>query len=154
MAPPLEAEVITNRILKEKSKKSQKLSDKKAIYFLISYYGQKSMILAYRIKQICKKVLPLIEVNVCLKKTFTIKSIFLPLQKGLNGSKNKKLVYKISCLNCDKCYIGETSRQKDVRMKEHEADVRKFAESSNFAKYANTRQYSFDFARSETRKKS
>ena len=53
-----EAEVITNRILQEKSKESRKLPDKKVIYFVIPYYGQESLILSYRIKQICKKLLP------------------------------------------------------------------------------------------------
>ena len=121
-----EAKIISNRILKGKSKESSNLSSKKTVYFLILYYDQESMILSHHIKQIRRKLLPLIKINVCFKKTFTIKSIFLPLQKGKDEStKNEKLVCKISCLNCDKCYIGETIREKQIRMKEHETDVKK-----------------------------
>lgn len=97
------------------------------MYFLISYYGQESTLLANRIKQICKELIPLIKVNTCFKKALTLKNIFLPIQKGLDETKkNKKLVYKISCLDCDKCYVGETSREKTTRIKEHEAYVKNF----------------------------
>ena len=146
-----EGEVISNRILKGESKELKKPSEIKTIYFLITYCGQESTILAHRIKQICKKLLPFVKINVCFKKTFTIKNIFLPLQKGLdNSKKNKNLIYRIPCLNCNKCYVDETSRNKQTRMKEHESDVRMFIESSNVAKHANTENHSFDFTRPET----
>ena len=145
-----EAEVISKKIISQQQQ-TQKLQQKKKVYFLLSYYGQESTILAHRIKQICKKLLPLIQVNVCFRKTFTIKSVFLPLQKGCDESKKKKkLVYKIPCLNCDKCYIGETNREKETRMKEHKADIRKHTESSNVAKHANEEKHSFNFTQSET----
>ena len=34
-----------------------------------------------------------------------------------------KGIYKVSC-SCGKCYIGETRRSFQVRIKEHEADIR------------------------------
>jgi hypothetical protein len=147
-----EAEVISKKIIdQQQQQQTQKLQQKKKVYFLLSYYGQESTILAHRIKKICKKLLPLIQINVCFRKTFTIKSVFLPLQKGCDESKKKKkLVYKIPCLNCDKCYIGETNREKETRMKEHKADIRKHTESSNVAKHANEEKHSFNFTQSET----
>ena len=121
------------------------------VFFLLPYYGEESTILANKIKHLCKKLLPLIQVKTCFKKTFTIKSNFLPLQKGMDESKKeKKLVYKLSCQNCNKCYVGETNREKKVRMKEHQTDIKKFTESSNVAKHANTEKHIFDFDNSET----
>jgi hypothetical protein len=145
-----EAEIITK---KRKSQKQQlnNAQQKKKVYFLLSYYGSESIILAQRIKRLCKKLLPLIEINVCFRKTFTIKNIFLPIQKGPDElKKNKKLVYKIPCLNCDKCYIGETKREKEIRMKEHQADIQKHKQCSNVAKHANENKHSFNFIQAET----
>ena len=68
----------------------------------------------------------------------------------MNLKKEKKLVYKISCLNCDKCDVREANREKKVRMKEHQTDIKKFTESSNVAKHANTEKHAFDFDTSET----
>ena len=34
--------------------------------------------------------------------------------------KESGVVYKVSCGDCDKCYIGETGRQLKIRLKEHE----------------------------------
>lgn len=145
-----EGEAIVNRKSNKQVTHPAKI-DKQKVYFLLNYYGEESTILAYRIKQICKKLAPLIQINIGFRKTFTIKSIFLPLQKGIDESKKeKKLVYKISCANCDKCYIGETNREKKTRMKEHEADIRKCAEFSNIAKHANTEKHSLDLANTET----
>jgi hypothetical protein len=89
--------------------------------------------------------------NVCFRKTFTIKSVFLPLQNDQDELKKKnKLIYKIPCFNCDKCYIGETNREKETRMKEHKSDIRKCNESLNVVKHANEEKHSFDFTNSET----
>ena len=91
------------------------------------------------------------EINICFRKAFTIKNVFLPIQKGPSESKKKqKLVYKISCLNCDKCYIGETNREKEIRIKEHQADIKKHSQRSNIAKHANENKHSFDFTQSGT----
>ncbi|XP_064469769.1 uncharacterized protein LOC135384497 [Ornithodoros turicata] len=34
------------------------------------------------------------------------------------------VVYKLQCLDCDTCYIGETGRKRRTRIKEHKSDVR------------------------------
>ncbi|CAF3362230.1 unnamed protein product [Rotaria sp. Silwood2] len=144
-----EGEIISKRIISQQ--KAQILQPKKILYFILSYYGQESTILAHRIKRLCKSSIPHLQINVCFRKTFTLKSIFLPLQKGLDESKkHKKLIYKITCSDCEKCYIGETNREKEIRIKEHKADIKKQAVSSHVAKHANEQKHSFDFSRSET----
>ena len=42
------------------------------------------------------------------------------------GGKGQKagVVYEIKCGDCEKCYIGETGRNADTRVKEHRAHAR------------------------------
>ena len=66
---------------------------KKNIFFILTYYEIESAILAQRIRRICHKYIPLVKVNIAFKKAFTLKSIFLPIQKGYDKvKKDKKLV--------------------------------------------------------------
>jgi arginyl-tRNA--protein-N-Asp/Glu arginylyltransferase len=67
-----------------------------------------------------------------------------------NNKRTKKLVYKIQCTNCEKCYIGETNREKSIRLKEHQKDIKKSSDKSNIAKHANDHKHAFNFPESET----
>ncbi|CAF3445265.1 unnamed protein product [Rotaria socialis] len=67
-------------------------------------------------------------------------------EKGSDALKeNKKLVYKIPCSNCNKCHLGETNREKEIRMKEHQADIKNHTQCSNVAKHANENKHSLNF---------
>jgi len=41
----------------------------------------------------------------------------------VNLDETAECLYRISCKNCDKVYIGETGRSFGVRMKEHQKEV-------------------------------
>ena len=146
-----EGEVIVKKILNKSLNQQQNSPNKKNIFFTLTYYGIESTILAQRIRRICLQYLPLYNVNIAFKKTYTLKSIFLPIQKGQDKTKiNKKLIYKIPCINCNKSYIGETNREKSTRMKEHEKDIRKLSNTSNVAKHVIEHNHSFNFNKVET----
>ena len=44
-------------------------------------------------------------------------------RKALPKGSDTGLVYSISCGQCDKAYVGETSRSLKVRLREHQADM-------------------------------
>ncbi|CAF4497210.1 unnamed protein product, partial [Rotaria socialis] len=70
----------------------------------------------------------------------------IKIAKGSDALKeNKKLVYKIPCSNCNKCHLGETNREKEIRMKEHQADIKNHTQCSNVAKHANENKHSLNF---------
>ena len=57
-------EVVANK-RKSQQQQSNKIQHKEKVYFLFSYYGQESMILAQRIKRLSKTLLSLIDITVC-----------------------------------------------------------------------------------------
>jgi predicted GIY-YIG superfamily endonuclease len=53
-----------------------------------------------------------------------------------DAQQTKQCVYSIPC-DCDTCYIGETSRPLDVRIKEHKCNLTQgFLEKSKLAQHA------------------
>ena len=144
-----EAKVIVG---KKKSSKisTQQSSIKEKVTLLLSYYGQESTVSAQRIIGLCKKFLPLISIRVAFKKTFTLTQPFFRFQKSIQErNKDKKLVYKISCPNYDKCHTGETNQEKLTRINKHKKEVKKISEVSNIARHIHVEKHTFDFDESE-----
>ena len=114
--------------------------------FTIAYYGQESTVLAARIKKLCKKYLTHIDIRFAFRKQHTLKSIFLPIIKGRGlGRYYEKFVYRILCANREKAYIGETNRNRYVRMKERQANIRKHESSSVLTRHTEREKHTFDF---------
>ncbi|EZA46952.1 hypothetical protein X777_00560, partial [Ooceraea biroi] len=44
---------------------------------------------------------------------------------NLTNNQHTDVVYKIDCLNCAACYIGQTKRHLETRVKEHRSDISK-----------------------------
>jgi hypothetical protein len=40
-------------------------------------------------------------------------------------SKQTEIVYEIDCVHCNSCYIGQTKRHLETRIKEHRNDIKK-----------------------------
>ena len=124
---------------------------KKTVFFTLGYYGHETVILASKIRKVCQKLLPHVDLHLAFKKQNTLKQTFLPLQKGMDESKkDKNVVYKIPCRDCDLAYIGETSRNRSTRMKEHKADIKNNKATSDLAKHVNTLKHTADFTNIET----
>ena len=141
-----EGEIIAKRINNNENKKTKNSTKKNKIYFTLPYYSEESVMLSQKIKRLGKKFLPNIDIIVALKKTNTIKSILLPIQKGTDEEKaTKKLVYKISCKNCDYSYYGETNLELSTRLKEHQEDIRKQKETSKIVQHVYEKKHAMDF---------
>ena len=50
--------------------------------------------------------------------TFKIKNLF-NVKDPLPGGLRTRVVYKFSCVSCNVCYVGETSRHFSTRVNEH-----------------------------------
>ena len=74
-------------------------------------------------------------INFGMKPTNTLKSYF-PKLKHSQNKYEKSGVYELKCKDCNCSYIGQTSRNFGIRMKEHEASIRlNHPEKSHYAKH-------------------
>ena len=81
----------------------------------------------------------------------SVKSIFLPKLKGTDEDrKKKKLVYSIPCKDCDKIYIEETSRMREVRINEHKSKIRTLSSDSKIVEHILKFTHDFDFSSIKT----
>ncbi|CAF1179846.1 unnamed protein product [Adineta steineri] len=125
--------------------------NKNTIFFTIKYFGQESVVFASQIKKYCRKLVPNLTIQFAFQKHNSLKSIFLPIIKGIDENKKKKnLVYSIPCTNCDKVYIGETSRMKETRMKEHQNNIRLLSSNSKLVEHILEHKHQFDFSNTKT----
>ena len=92
------------------------------------------------------------KIQFAFKKHLSLKHIFLPSLKGREESKaNKKLVYSIPCSDCDRVYIGETSRRIETRMSEHQTKIRTLASAdSKMVEHIIQHKHKFDPSKVET----
>ncbi|CAF1590746.1 unnamed protein product, partial [Didymodactylos carnosus] len=143
----LEGKVIAKRLENPKHRKVIKLQSKlRNIFFILPYFGEETFVLGQRIKKLCKQMIPTVDLQIAYKKTLTLKSIFLPIQKGLDESKKmKNILYSIPCTNCDFKYFGETSRDINIRIEEHRYDVRRHAPNSKIVQHVHEKKHVMDF---------
>lgn len=60
--------------------------------------------------------------------------------------KRTNIVYKIACTNCDACYIGQTKRHLETRIKEHNSNIKKhYSNYSVISKHRTVLGHDFDW---------
>ncbi len=86
------------------------------------------------------------KLNIAFRKTNSLKNIFLPLQKGKDSSRvGSKMIYKIQCQNCDSVDIGETTREKAIKTKEHQKNVKNMDLNSKIFQHVYQNSHSMNF---------
>ena len=56
----------------------------------IGFYGNEAAEFAKKLKKKCQKNSAFVQINIAFKKTLTLKSIFMPIQKGKNIGRKKE----------------------------------------------------------------
>ena len=82
---------------------------------------------------ICEKIriLKKWRISAVMKPHTTLRNMLVHPKDKLDPREG---VYKIACRNCGKCYIGETKRKLDVRVKEHREEVEKLDKGRSFTR--------------------
>ncbi len=64
------------------------------------------------------------KISTAVKPHRTLRNILVHPKDIIEKDKKCNVVYKVTCRNCGKCYIGETGRQLKTRIGEHQDDVK------------------------------
>ena len=86
---------------------------KKEIFIVLPYLGIQSKIVTQQLKSCIQKFYGCFNPKIVFRNTRRIKSFF-PYTDGLNRSLRSKVVYKVSCWDCDDCYIGKAKRRLNI----------------------------------------
>ena len=79
------------------------------------------------------------------KPTNTIRSQLCKLKDRRNVTEKTNVVYEISCRDCDQVYIGQTSRQLQQRVSEHQRAVRLQDHLSLLYQHSNQHTHTMNF---------
>ncbi|KAF0147214.1 MAG: hypothetical protein FD143_3091 [Ignavibacteria bacterium] len=115
--------ILTQEIRKlNKTNGKENLIKKKQLYFGINYNGENSEQYARLINRLLRKYGPCSsQVQVYYRKSASFaQELQRPFRKK-RVKANSNCIYRIDCKNCEKCYIGETGRQLNIRIKEHKS---------------------------------
>ena len=82
---------MAKRMSNNNTNNQQTTVKKKSIFFTISFYGNESAEFGKKLKKICEKYSPFVQVNIALKKTLTLKGILLPIKKGIEKREKTSL---------------------------------------------------------------
>lgn len=107
-------------------------------YFSLPYFEH----LSYNLRKIFSKFQ---NVKLAFRNTLTVKTLFSKLKDKDEILNNSNVIYSIPCLECDKKYIGQTSRKLKDRITSHKSDVRHNKQSCTLARHAIENIHSFDY---------
>jgi hypothetical protein len=82
------------------------------------------------------------DINIAYRTTNTLDHL-LTRQNYNSDSFSKSGVYKLTCPDCRKSYVGQTVRQFQLRYKEHHRSLQDKTDTSRFAKHLNESGHSF-----------
>ena len=80
---------MTVKKIKDKNDNSRPVYNKENIFLTLSCYGNESAEFVRKQKEFVKKYLPTKQLKIAFKKTLTVRSIFLLLQKGADLEKKE-----------------------------------------------------------------
>ena len=65
-------------------------------------------------------------ITFAVSNRFNVKNLIHANIKGKDPLNKKSGIYKVNCKDCRKCYIGQTRRNIEIRMKEHFRNIKCF----------------------------
>jgi hypothetical protein len=113
------------------------------ISLVLSYIGHESFIFSRKLMRILRSTK--LNTRIIFKKHKTIGQQFRDKMKGQN-SKKIGVVYCIDCKDCEKIYVGQTGKDIQTRMQQHEEKCRSSEEqSSSILKHSRLMNHRFNF---------
>ena len=85
------------------------------------------------------------DVNIAHQPAKKLKDELCRLKDRRRVGERAGVVYKLGCGDCNACYVGETGRQVDDRMSEHQRDISNRKRNSKVFEHVNNTGHNFNF---------
>nr|CAH8860870.1 unnamed protein product [Trichobilharzia regenti] len=110
-----------------------------------------------------KRILNEHNIRVYFRASNTLRSLLVKVKDKIEQENQQNCVYQINCGDCNAVYVGETSRQVNIRMKEHKqclkvvpkssADLKKLENNSAIALHSIETGHKIDFDKTKVLQK-
>lgn len=121
---------------------------KKKLFISLTYYGEETLIMSSKIKNMIDSLYPTTDVIFGYKKGLTLGKLFTKNFKGKDPTETN-VIYKLSCDSCNQIYIGQTKLNVAERMKQHKEGLRKPDTSRAADHMLNNKNHVIDFGKPE-----
>ena len=114
------------------------------LYLVLPYLSEKASSFGRKLTNLVNDSFPDVNLRVMFKAPREIKSFFR-FKDLIPKMKRSSVVYKISCLDCNSFYIGETKRHLHTRIQEHMNDVGKGDYKSSVFEHSKIYKHNIDY---------
>lgn len=116
-----------------------RLEDSTSIYNSIPYINKVSITIAKLIKENNNIT------KIAYKPINKLDKIYTKTKDQINKNDKNNVVYQVKCDNCNKTYIGQTSKKLNTRLNQHKTYIRKTAPHSALASHSIDTGHTFSF---------
>jgi predicted GIY-YIG superfamily endonuclease len=84
-------------------------------------------------------------INTVFKPENTLRQLLVAPKDKIPKEEQCGCIYRITCKDCEQCYIGESGRTLKTRLKEHRKGIQDLTPSSAVAEHAQSKQHLIDW---------
>lgn len=105
------------------------------------------MVLPYveSLSNLLVKMIPKNKFKIAFKNILPISSLFSQIKDKIDILNKSNVVYKIDCLDCNKCYIGQTCTKLKQRISLHKSNIKTNKDSCQLAFHSRNENHQPDF---------
>ena len=97
------------------------------------------------VSEAVRRILKPLNIRTAFKPTLTLRKTLVRVKDRVQMNKKTAVIYKIPCGQCDRVYIGQTSRTLEQRIKEHKRALKNFdVDASGLAEHVLEENHSVD----------
>jgi hypothetical protein len=102
---------------------------KKIFFVPITYHGYETILMTNKIKSMIERIYPMTNVIFGYRKGLSISKLFMKNYKGTDPM-HIGVIYKLTCIKCQKVYIGQTHFDVNRRMNQHKNGLKEEGKSA------------------------
>jgi predicted GIY-YIG superfamily endonuclease len=125
-----------------------KIRKRKTFFVPITYHGHETILMTNKIKAMIERIYPMTNVIFGYRKGLSLSKLFTRNYKGVDPM-NIAVIYKLTCIKCEKVYIGQTQFDVNHRINQHKNGLKEEGKSSAADHVLHNKDHGINFDRPE-----